>query len=355
MNAICARLMRMKRWTGLGLVLGLLAGLLGVASLHGRAEQPKTSDMVVHEWGTFLAMNGSDGVGLEGMYHEEHALPGFVHARSRDQLRLPSVVIKGETPVIYFYTNQAQKVRVDVRFPAGIWTQWYPQAQIVGPQFMQTPRPTDLRDGRIRWYADVIPANTPGVSVPATSSDALWNFARDVDAAYVCTQDTTKGPGASETERFLFYRGLGRATLPLAFTADDGGTLALAPTDRFGVAHVFVLSVDGTKGSYSYRCALLPGEKATGVIPSVGEAKPLEKFASELSEDLAARLVESGLYAKEARHGQHLALQLLPDSRRSRALRDASELDRRVYPSHDCPQAASDRSRDGRTHRAFDP
>src|SRR4051812_38841811 len=218
----------MTRWLGLGLLTVVLAATsFGIAAVRGGGSEPESSDMVVHEWGTFLAMNGSDGVGLEGMYHEEHALPGFVHARSRDQLRLPSVVIKGETPVIYFYTDRAQKARVDVRFPGGIWTQWYPQAQVVGPQFAQTPRPTDLRDGRIRWCAEIIPAGRPGVAVPSTSADALWSFARDVDAAYVRTPDRTKGTDVTETERFLFYRGLGRATLPLEFAAADGGSLSL--------------------------------------------------------------------------------------------------------------------------------
>jgi hypothetical protein len=292
----------MKRWAGLGLLLGVLAASsFGIALFRVKAQEPKVSDAVVHEWGTFLAMNGSDGIGLEGMYHEEHALPGFVHARSRDQLRLPSVVIKGETPVIYFYTDRPQKTRVDVRFPKGIWTQWYPQAQIVGPQFTQTPSATDLRDGRIRWCADIIPADTPGISLPQTSDDALWNFARDVDAAYVRTPDNTRPPNRTEIERFLFYRGLGRASLPLEFTAADDGTLSLPASDRFGIAHVFVLRVGGDKGSYSYRPALWPGEKVAGVIPSESSARPLAQFASELSDELAARLVECGLYAKEAR------------------------------------------------------
>src|SRR5262245_1734385 len=51
--------------------------------------------LVVHEWGTFLAMNGSDGATLDGMYHEEHALPGFVHARSRNELSLRTSNLKG--------------------------------------------------------------------------------------------------------------------------------------------------------------------------------------------------------------------------------------------------------------------
>src|SRR5437762_1991998 len=112
--------------------LGLL--LFAAVLLIGAAQPQKSnSSLIVHEWGTFLAMNGSDGVSLDGMYHEEHALPAFVHARSRDQLHIPSAGLKGETPVIYFYTDRVQDVAVRVRFPQGIWTQWYPNAQFLGP------------------------------------------------------------------------------------------------------------------------------------------------------------------------------------------------------------------------------
>ena len=288
--------MRLARiWQSL--VVGLLAGAAAAD------EAPR--DLVVHEWGTFLAMAGSDGVALDGMYHEEHALPGFVHARSRDQLRLPSVSLKGETPVIYFYTPRRQQVRVGVRFPRGLWTQWYPQAGIVGPQFAQAASPVGLRDGRIVWYADVIPAG-PGMPVPTpapppTSADALWRFARDVDAAYVQTSDSTKDPARVETERFLFYRGLGAATLPLRMTAAAGGTLALDAAGKHGARHVFVLRVEGGKGAYAYRPALTPGQEVTGVIPSMAGARPVDEFAATLADDLARRLVEGGLYPKEAR------------------------------------------------------
>ena len=66
----------------------VLAALL--LSAMGTAAAPPATEshpLVVHEWGTFLSMNGSDGAVLDGMYHEEHALPGFVHARSRDRPR----------------------------------------------------------------------------------------------------------------------------------------------------------------------------------------------------------------------------------------------------------------------------
>jgi len=260
-------------------------------------------DLVVHEWGTFLAMGGSDGVALDGMYHEEHALPGFVHARSRDQLRAYNAFSKGETPVIYFYTGRAQNVRVSVRFPLGLWTQWYPAAAGVFPRFGEMATADTLRDGRIVWRAGIIPAGKgPAPLLPATSGDALWNFARQVDAAYVQTLNPAKaGPAARESERFLFYRGLGATPLPIRFSAEGGGTLASPEEGGVGVRHVFLIRVEGGKAAYSYRPGLKAGEAIRGVIPSLDGARPVAEVGDALADDLAARLVASGLYEKEAR------------------------------------------------------
>ena len=256
----------------------------------------------MHEWGTFLGMNGSDGTSLDGMYHEEHALPGFVHGRARDQLRMPMMLLKGETPVIYFYTPKTVRVRVGVDFPQGIWTHWYPQAALVDPPLaQQAERPDRPKDGRICWFAEVTPPSL--VPAPATDSGALWNFARDVDAAFVRTTDATRTPARSEYERFLFYRGLGRAPLPMRAHAGGGGTISLEGDAKLGagVRHIFVLRVEGGRGAYLYRPALGPGEQATGVIPTMDRARPLAEFTEAIADDLAAKLAESGLYAKEAR------------------------------------------------------
>ena len=274
--------------------LTIAAGLMVAAS--------DSTGLVVHEWGTFLAMNGSDGVSLDGMYHEEHALPSFVHARSKDQLRLPMSQLKGETPVIYFYTREMAKVDVEVGFPTGLWTQWYPQASTVRPGLVQPGLLPRTRDGRISWSVTVIPPNMKHGEPPATSSDALWNHARDVDAAYVTATDRTRpgSPERQEWERFIFYRGLGETPLPVHVRL-DGDRITASTSVAEGLRHLFILRVENGRGAYAYAPALTTGGDRDHAVPSMDAALPIDQFVDQVSSDVARRLVESGLYEKEAR------------------------------------------------------
>jgi len=284
-------------WSGAVLLVGLSAAVT--------AAKPQP-DLTVHEWGTFLAMSGSDGITLDGMYHEEHALPGFVHARSRDQLRLPSALLKGETPVIYFYTNQPQQASVRVDFPSGIWTQWYPQATFIGPTLAGAALP-EPRAGHISWDVDLRPSTStvPAPALPPTSADALWRFAREVDAAYV----HPRGQAANEWERFLFYRGLGQSDLPLTLAETDGGTLSLAAkkgvndasNEATEIQHALVLRVEDGKGAFRDLPRVTPSQPLRGIIPRPEVLKPADEFEREVSEALVSRLVEAGLYPREAR------------------------------------------------------
>src|SRR5438132_8735097 len=87
---------------------------------------PGRDGFVVHEWGTLTSVVGSDGVLLPGLHHEEEDLPPFVADRMKQMKVTPSVVQKMETPVTYFYSPSPRQVQVKVRFPDGIFTQWYP-------------------------------------------------------------------------------------------------------------------------------------------------------------------------------------------------------------------------------------
>ncbi|MFN3649965.1 MAG: hypothetical protein ACK47B_10315 [Armatimonadota bacterium] len=279
--------------------VGFAFGLVGLA-LAGTLASAQGSDLVVHEWGTFLSMQGADGVTLDGMYHEEHALPAFVHARSTDQLRIPSVLTKGETPVIYFYTPRAQRVKVNVRFPSGIWTQWYPEASFVGPQYVAAGSPENPRNGHLSWVVDLLPTAEKAPALPSAGKDALWNHSREVDAAYLRTRSLEK-KDAVEHERFLFYRGLGQAELPLRMEHAAGGTLTWDANTPYPAADLFVLRVENGRGAFRYLPSLGPGASRSGVIPSMHDARPVEQFTASVAKALAERLTAAGLYAKEAR------------------------------------------------------
>ena len=112
------------------------------------------------------------------MYHEEHALPDFVHARSKDELHIPSISVKGETPVIYFYSQLPQQVSVKVGFPHGIWTQWYPQADFNGPLAVETGSPPETKNGHITWNVNITPAHseTPAPGLPKYRSGIVMEL-----------------------------------------------------------------------------------------------------------------------------------------------------------------------------------
>src|SRR5262245_19122556 len=61
--------------------LCLLPSLLACAALaqEPAAKPPPPANYVVHEWGTFTSMLGTNGIALDGLHHEEEHLPRFVH------------------------------------------------------------------------------------------------------------------------------------------------------------------------------------------------------------------------------------------------------------------------------------
>src|SRR2546421_3458348 len=109
------------------LALFLMIGGCSTSTSNNHLPVQGTDDpkaIVVHEWGTFTSMLGSTGQSLEGLHHEEEALPSFVHARSSDTVGMKGLAMpptgvtqKLETPVLYFYTQTAQAAQGHVDFP----------------------------------------------------------------------------------------------------------------------------------------------------------------------------------------------------------------------------------------------
>jgi hypothetical protein len=305
------------RWTALAIVVAAAATPILLVTAQDRV--PASADgLVVHEWGTFTSMQGADGVTLEGLHHEEEALPGFVYPRSevrdcplRDQgykgleVDVTRVTEKMETPVTYFYTDKPGRVRVRVCFNHGLLTQWYPVSDLLGPpEKKRDDGPLDMSTvdtSFLEWKVDVLSKDEGLQAIPAVAKDAPWQFARIPDSNCVRTVER-KSPrlGPVETEKFLFYRGLGRFTLPLRAVTSEGGRVTLHNDGADEVRHLVVVHVRDGRAVLDYASAVAPGKSVEFAVPLSQDSPKLSDMIPKLMGVLRNSLVKEGLYEKEA-------------------------------------------------------
>lgn len=206
----------------------------------------------VHEWGTFTSLVGSDGISQHGMYHEDEKLPSFVHGFGETQelqsnnntpcmtksclfmntLQQNHITQKMETPVIYFYGTPplGQRVKVKVDFPDGVITETYPAPVTSSPKNSQT---VEIKNGTATFDVEVLPS-TIGV-LPYVDSGNIYAHARNTQSQLVRTN--------SETEKFIFYRGVGRFQPKVSITSDDQG-LNIKASERDTPSSLFLISVN---------------------------------------------------------------------------------------------------------------
>lgn len=185
--------------------------------------------LVVHEWGTFTSFQTEFGDSLRRINTDDEPVPPFVHRLGRVNLVSPTapflpavplrtqgaptadprVTMRLETPVLYFHLPPGQKtmtVDVTVDFRNGFLTEFFPWAYatvdgkpVEDYRFPESARPL----GSLRW-TDVHVGETG--RVPETT-EHVWLAPRQVKAAPVVVRQ--------ESERFLFYRGVGDVPSPL--------------------------------------------------------------------------------------------------------------------------------------------
>ena len=279
---------------------------------------------VAHEWGTFTSVMGSDGTTLSGLSHEERDLPSFVYD-IREFAALTGASPKMETPVIYFYSPEPWRVRVDVSFPRGVITQWYPGATRVNhgtgkraSQEGSLPRIDELKDGYVRWgksHELLVLGPDADVEPLEVEEGDPWAFTREVHANWltVCNPNLPKSRGekidvdsAREVERFLFYRGLGDFPLPLAarvfreeLTADSCEVeLELSNLNpEEPLRHLFLVRVHDGKAGWT-KLPDLTTPVQTG--PLTLELSDFSESTDELVGALTDALARTGLFLDEA-------------------------------------------------------
>lgn len=248
--------------------------------------------LAAHEWGTFTSVQGSDGVALWGLHHEEEPLPDFVISRSgiassqKGLEMLPEEVDqKLETPVIYFYAPGPVDVTVKVDFPKGVIGQWFPAAEELAPPIYQL---TQIAGGAMTWKVALDPAIDPGL-FPAVDPADIWAPSRNVAATPLRAQ--------GQHERFIFYRGLGRFSVPVRVQTVDGEVRITNDGDA-PLEGVMLLRPGADGGSFALLGALGPGQTVTHP-EAVGE--PSAAWLEGAAEALVQLLTATGLYEDEAR------------------------------------------------------
>jgi hypothetical protein len=295
----------MKRFTLL--VLVLLCSLCATAARagDGTTPAPAPGQLIVHEWGTFTGLAGSDGVHLPFRAGIGSDLPPFVFTRAEQAARLTpdlkdvmwEVFTKNETvalqrmetPVVYFYTDAPREVEARVDFPQGMLTEFYPPVRSMTPAYDLRSRSV-LQGSSLDWGKIRIAPASASANVPKVEGNNHYAHARETDAATVQFSDR---PGEVHEENFLFYRGLGDFTLPVTLAAVGGNRFVLHNSADDPIATAFLIRIKGGTARFSTYRNVARRQEMT--LPSQ------EVAAEDLAEAVVTALVAEGLYEKEAR------------------------------------------------------
>jgi hypothetical protein len=303
------------------------------------------ANYVAHEWGTFTSVQGADGVLLGWRPLETSKLPGFVYnwtmpgcGRQASGAALGAIAGKGametlqrmETPVIYFYSDRSRSVDVQVDFPKGVITEWYPQAAQIGPSIVApVPAAVAELDSAARWVGaspgftfetllnnHAIPqsrARWTGVEIlpqdrdtemakalPQDSSGSHYFAARETDANYLQLKSFSATNRASQHEKFLFYRGVGDFVTPLRVTQGPDRSLTLANTGKEPLPNLFVLVLRERQGEMVAIEDLAPAQQHILEPDWLGRPVAQAELSKQVTRGMEAALVKAGLYPREA-------------------------------------------------------
>jgi hypothetical protein len=295
-----------------------------VIAADSNVTQP--SNLTVHEWGTFTSVAGEDGASMEwDTLGCKDDLPQFVNVAGYRGFKFGlQGTVRMETPVMYFYSPREVQAQVQVRFPFGVITEWYPKGDnaiyesksLMDQMHMQSPESSiyltkDLIDspparlgakvvrlspnmngidtsltrvmGAIGWKDVKI---QPGSSAefPIETGASRYYAARATDAAPVTV--------GGEHEKFLFYRGVGRFEVPLSARVSSGGAVTVGNRGTDAVPAVFLF--ENRAGHMGFRTAGALRDTVTLERPS------LDGSFTQLLYDLEAALTAQGLYPREA-------------------------------------------------------
>lgn len=279
----------------------------------------------IHEWGTFTSLQDESGHSLGGINTDDEPVPRFVHGAHlaiQPDGEVPQIGGKGfpfchpdvtmrlETPVIYFHPPaggaDGQSADVKVKFRGGWLTEFYPNAVSDTPgqtnSIVQFVRLTSDTVGNLEWDNVQIGGDWPLVDTSAH----VWTSPRDVQAALVHA-------AGGESEKFLFYRGVGHLDAPLRISSDaDTGELLFhsqlenLPADKQLMIHSLWLVDIQLDGKIAFRTLppiWLDSDSGKIITHTPATFAPEDSSAAnflKLKDSLKAALMSEGLFDDEA-------------------------------------------------------
>src|SRR5688572_9519929 len=208
---------------------------------------PDDKPLIVHEWGTFTSLQDEHGRTVGGVNIDDEALPKFIHRlgerRATDAANPwvetfagkslspgdPSVTMRLETPVIYFYppNNKPMALDITATFNGGVLSEYFPDGETTldGKPSRRSPENVNAKmRGGITWKN--VTVNTP-TTQPHTDAH-VWLAPRNVAAAPISV--------GVEGEKYIFYRGAGHFDAPLKVSRGSDNAIKIVPTaqHKFG-------------------------------------------------------------------------------------------------------------------------
>jgi hypothetical protein len=209
-----------------------------------------------------------------------------------------TTVQRMETPVIYFYADAPQTVNVSVNFPSGTITEWYPQASEANHFGEWEAARTRPKEGKIEWNnVNILPA-IEKASTRQDASGSHYYAARETRANLL----RVDSPSGSETEKFLFYRGVASFQAPLTVTqqGDEGEAVELHNSGAEELHSLFVYQVQGDRAAWTFVPSLAADEVKTIRLQFQRRAMSAAEFHNEITPMLHKTLVAEGLFEPEA-------------------------------------------------------
>lgn len=295
-EAVMPRLLR----TALPVLTLLAASFTATAVVFSATT--RAPEVVAHEWGTFTTVAGEDGQAINWLpLGGPSDLPCFVETYKNRQFKILGNLeqegpidyaaarsalvgtVRMETPVIYFYSPEEAQVSVNVKFPRGLITEWYPKATVNQPNIVSTILDKPDLVGGVSWpMVQILPARVG--EFPQGAGRSHYYAARETDAAPLLAY--------GQFEKFLFYRGVASFPAVISAALNSDGSVRVKNLGSRPIPGVILF--ENKAGTMTYHVGGALDGVAT--LPQPANRSGLAALRAEL----LTMLEKTGLYKKEA-------------------------------------------------------